>query len=272
LLALVILLASCAGYEAAEKTAAEQAAELPEPTVRYLSADDSNSAASPVITRKIIRQQRYVHPALVRTYEFLNYYSFDYTPPVEHPIAVVPQLRALEREGEFSLQVAVRSQDRTLPELSPFNITFLLDTSGSMAGEPLELSRALILGIAGKLRPDDRISLVTCNRQTEVLLDAQPVDRLPQGRLAGIGVGEGFNDQMIYHLTVSTTRPLPEAREQHFEFEVEYSPIGGRRDRLTVRPTVLQAGCVPAGRSGVGSDLPSPFRFMMRGMGSTIPS
>ena len=436
--ALLILLASCAGYEAAEKaaapgfpqeesisapaisatpsavsedavagaaakkeTAAEQAAEVgdeaipretatvPGPTVRYLSADDSNSAASPVIARKIIRQQRYVHPDLVRTYEFLNYYSFDYTPPVEQPIAVVPQLRALDGEGTYSLQVAVRSQDRTLPELPPFNFTFLLDTSGSMAGASLELSRALILGIAGRLRPDDRISLVTCNRQTEVIFSAQPVDRLPQGKLveilesiraddvtdleagivkayeiasrnydyrylnrvvlisdgganagqlavstiaehaedsdkqgiylAGIGVGEGFNDQlmnavtdkgrgaylfaddetevqrileedvfisafdlavkdvrlkmvmppgwemeefhgeqvsaraedivpqylspndqMIYHLTVSTTRPLPEAREQHFEFEVEYSPIGGRRDRLTVRPTVAE--------------------------------
>ena len=427
--ALLILLASCAGYEAAEKeaapgfpqeesisapatsmapsavaedavagaaakkeTAAEQAAEVatvPGPTVRYLSADDSNSSASPVIARKIIRRQRYVHPALVRTYEFLNYYSFDYTPPVDQPIAVVPQLRALDGEGDFSLQVAVRSQDRTLPELPPFNITFLLDTSGSMAGAPLELSRALILGIAGRLRPGAQISLVTCNRQTEVIFSAQPVDRLPQGKLveilegiraddvtdleagivkayeiasrnydyrylnrvvlisdgganagqlavstiaehaedsdkqgiylAGIGVGEGFNDQlmnavtdkgrgaylfvdgeaevqrileedvfisafdlavkdvrlkmvmpagwemeefhgeqvsaraedivpqylspndqMIYHLILSTKQPLPEAREQHFEFEVEYSPIGGRRDRVIHRATVAE--------------------------------
>jgi Ca-activated chloride channel family protein len=436
--ALLILLVSCAGYEAAKETAApgfpqeesivapttsetpsavaedsvagaaakkemeaepvaevggevllQEAAEVREPTVRYLSADDSNSAASPVIARKIIRRLRDVHPAVVRTYEFLNYYSFDYAPPAERPIRLVPQLRALDGEGTYSLQVAVRSQDRSLSELPPFNLTFLLDTSGSMAGEPLELSRALILGITGKLRPDDRVSLVTCNRQTAVLFSAQRVDRLPLGKLveilggiraddvtdletgiikayeiasrnynyrylnrvvlisdgganagqlaadtiaehaedsdrqgiylAGIGIGEGFNDQlmntvtdkgrgaylfvdgeteiqrilkedvfisafdlavkdvrlkmvmpagwemeefhgeqisakaedivpqylspndqMIYHLILSTEQPLPQARDQAFEFEAEYSPIGARHDRITLRSTVAE--------------------------------
>jgi hypothetical protein len=48
------------------------------------------------------------------------------------------------------------------------------------------------------------------------------------------------NDQMIYHLTVSTEQPPSQARAQSFEFEAEYSPIGGRRDRIALRSTVAE--------------------------------
>ncbi len=49
-----------------ETETARQAAAEPEPV--YLSADDSNSAASPVIARKLIRLGKYVHPDIVRIY------------------------------------------------------------------------------------------------------------------------------------------------------------------------------------------------------------
>jgi len=375
-----------------ETAARERAAG--QPTVRYLSADDSNSTASPVIVRKVIRSRRVVQPAIVRTYEFLNYYRFDYPAPEDRPVGIIAQMRALE-EGAYSLQVAVRAQERSLGDLPSFNLTFLLDTSGSMAGEPLDLSRALILGIVSRLRPEDRISLITCNRRAQVIFSAEPVGQLSVQKLgeilgsirtgdvtdletgiaaayktasdnydtrtlnrvvlvsdgaanagqlaedtiaghardsdrqgiylAGIGVGEGFNDQlmntvtdrgrgaylfvdseteiqrileedvfiasfdlavkdvrlkmvmppgwkmeefhgeqvsaraedivpqylspndqMIYHLKLSAEQPLSQLRSQEFEFEVEYAPIGGRRDRLTVNSTVAEM-LAPAG-------------------------
>ena len=49
-------------------------------TTLYLSADDSNSQASPVVVRSRIQQGRHVDPGLIRTYEFLNYYTFHYPP------------------------------------------------------------------------------------------------------------------------------------------------------------------------------------------------
>jgi len=380
--------------ETQSEAAARERAAVQQPTVRYLSADDSNSAASPVIARKAIRARRAVQPALVRTYEFLNYYGFDYPAPEDRPVRIIAQLRALE-EGSYSLQVALRAQDRSLRDLPPFNLTFLLDTSGSMAGEPLDLSRELILGIVSRLRPGDRISLVTCNRRAQVIFSGEPVGQLSVQKLAGIldliragdvtdleagiaaayktassnydyrtlnrvvlisdgaanagqlaadtiaehardsnrqgiylagiGVGEGFNDQlmntvtdrgrgaylfidseseiqrileedvfiasfdlavkdvrlkmvmppgwkmeqfhgeqvsaraedivpqylspndqMIYHLKLSAEQPLSQLGSQEFEFEVEYAPIGGRRDRLAVKSTVAEM-LVPAG-------------------------
>ncbi len=108
--AISLVCVSCASYGAAKKSLPESALEpskglalmIPEsppsekltgkdeaepektqeaqtgPTVKYLSADDSNSMASPVVVRKMVKAGRYVQPSLVRTYEFLNYYHFDY--------------------------------------------------------------------------------------------------------------------------------------------------------------------------------------------------
>jgi len=147
----------------------------PEPTVRFLSADDSNSQASPVIARKMIMQGKHVQPAVIRTYEFLNYYTFSYTPPVDRPLSIIPRMRKLEKDDEYSLQIALRSMDRSLNELPPLNFTLLLDVSGSMAGEAADLALLLIRRLAERMHTGDVLSLVTCNRRAEVLLDSHVV-------------------------------------------------------------------------------------------------
>ncbi len=158
--------------EAAQEENRQQASsDHPEPI--YLSADDSNSAASPVIARKLILSGKYVHPALVRTYEFLNYYSFDYKEPENSPIRIIPRLKKMEN-NTYSLQVALRSKNRSFNDASPFQFTILLDTSGSMAGEPAELLRRFIFALNEKLRPQDRMSLVTFNRDAEVAINNCP--------------------------------------------------------------------------------------------------
>ena len=157
----------------------------PEPTVRYLSADDSNSSASPVIARKMIMVGRYVQPAVIRTYEFLNYYSFSYTPPADRPLRIIPQMRKLEKDDEYSLQIALRSMDRSLNELPPLNFTLLLDVSGSMAGEAADLALLLIRRLVARMHAGDLLSLVSCNRRAEVLLDFHVV---------GPGTGKMLDD------------------------------------------------------------------------------
>jgi Ca-activated chloride channel family protein len=165
--------APAADTPAAAKQTAEERARPSQ--VRYLSADDSNSAASPVIVRQLIREGKYVPAEVVRTYEFLNYYSFAYPPPEEADIGITAEMRETEEQGEYSLQVAVRSRDRSLGELKPLNVTFLVDVSGSMAGTPQQLSRLFLLEFAEKLRNGDRISIVAFNRETETLLDSHEV-------------------------------------------------------------------------------------------------
>jgi Ca-activated chloride channel family protein len=168
-----------------EVTEARSRAVKPEPTVRYLSADDSNSQASPVIARKMIMEGRYVQPAVIRTYEFLNYYTFSYSPPADRPLRIVPKMRKLEKDYEYSLQIALRSRDRSLNELPPFNVTLLLDISGSMAGEAADLALLLIRRLVERMHTGDILSLVTCNRRAELLLDSH---------VAGPGTGKMLDD------------------------------------------------------------------------------
>lgn len=153
---------------AGERTAAAA------PTVRYLSADDSNSQASPVVARRMIREGRYVQPSTVRTYEFLNYYTFSYPPPVEGDLAIYAEMAPAKTQGSYTLQVALRSRDRGFQELAPLRLTVLVDVSGSMAGQPLELARAFLLELAGRLRPVDRLAIVACAATARVVLEPRP--------------------------------------------------------------------------------------------------
>ncbi|MCB9752310.1 MAG: von Willebrand factor type A domain-containing protein [Myxococcales bacterium] len=139
---------------------------------RYLSADDSNSQASPVLVRQAIKSGRYVDPSLVRTYEFLNYYSFDYEPPAQpDDLAITAAMRATDVQDEYSLQVAVRAPDRARAAMKPLHTTILLDTSGSMAGPSIELARTFLERFAGGLRPGDSLSLVVANRDATLLIE-----------------------------------------------------------------------------------------------------
>ncbi len=135
-----------------------------EPVTLYLSADDSNSMASPAIARRMIRMRQRVPAEIVRTYEFLNYYNVPYEAAAPDRVRVVPQMRPGADEGSYELQVGIASEHRNAADLRPMNITFVLDTSGSMGeGQRIERERAVVRAIASSLRAGDVVSAVTWN-------------------------------------------------------------------------------------------------------------
>lgn len=145
------------------------------PNVRYLSADDSNSAASPVLVRQTIYAGRYVDPSIVRAYEFLNYHSFEYAPGRD--LATIDaQMRPTDNPDAFSLQVAVRGPDREREQMGPLHAVVLLDTSGSMAGNPSRLAHTFVRRFAQRLQPQDQLSVVVANRSARTILEAVPAD------------------------------------------------------------------------------------------------
>ncbi len=147
-----------------------------EPTTKYLSADDSNSMASPAIARRLIRARKYVHPDYVRSYEFLNYYSFNYpAPPPGAEVALYPELRPAAKPGEYNLQIGVRALDRARAEMKPLNAVVLVDVSGSMAGESYKLAKGFVKKLVRALRPGEKISLVSANRTATKLLEGAVV-------------------------------------------------------------------------------------------------
>jgi Ca-activated chloride channel family protein len=158
-----------------EETGEETETETGEPlcnavddVVLYLSPDDSNSMSSPVQVReRALKDGGYIHSVAIRPWEFMNYYSFDYAPAEDGSLALEAELLVLEGfppdQPRYELQLAVSSESMTAEERPPMNVTLVLDTSGSMAGESIELLRDSCLAIAASLRAGDKVSMVEWN-------------------------------------------------------------------------------------------------------------
>ena len=160
-----------------------------EPTELYMSADDSNSQASPVVARGIIQMGQIVPAGKVRTYEFTNYYQIEYPTDFSGRVDIVPQLRVREnseQELEYVFQIGVQGNEDTSLTRRPINITLSLDTSGSMSGQPIALLRDVCRAIVGQLRPGDVISMVEWDSTTNVVLDSHLVSQANDPALLNI--------------------------------------------------------------------------------------
>ncbi|MCB9545453.1 MAG: VWA domain-containing protein [Myxococcales bacterium] len=163
------------------------------PTTLYLSADDSNSQASPVLVRALIEAGRLVPPEVVRTYEFLNQASFRFEAPAEG-LAIRPELRPAEEPGQYRLVLGVRSPDMARAEARPLNVVLLLDSSGSMAGPPMEALRAGVTALLDELTPQDRVSVVRMSAAPAVLADGLRADQIDRDALFAALVPNGATD------------------------------------------------------------------------------
>jgi Ca-activated chloride channel homolog len=157
-----------------ETAALCEGVDLSTPVKLFLSADDSNSMASPVIVRSLIRRHQPIDPYLVRTYEFLNYYRFSFAKPRAGDLAIVSQLGSCQLNQDLALQIAVQSAPLAA-DRPPIDVTLVLDTSGSMTGDPIDRERAAVRAIASSLRAGDRVSAVTWSVGQTPILSAHEV-------------------------------------------------------------------------------------------------
>lgn len=148
----------------------------------FLSPDDSNSMSSPVQAREgLLSQFGSITDVAIRPWEFLNYYRIAY-PPAE-PGTVAMHAAMMMDDDEYVLQIGVASEAMTNDTRPPMNLTFVLDTSGSMAGHSLEMLQATCRRIAANLREGDVVSLVTWNTQNNIVLSKHTVSGPADGEL-----------------------------------------------------------------------------------------
>lgn len=143
------------------------------PVTLYLSPDDSNSMASPVLARlAVLDSWGPFADVPLRTWEFMNYYGFAYPEPEPGHLAVTTQLVATDTPDTYELQVGIRAPTVTTDERRPMNLIFSVDTSGSMTGAPLQRAAQIGRAVAAQLHEGDIVSLVTWSTdQTTVLRD-----------------------------------------------------------------------------------------------------
>jgi Mg-chelatase subunit ChlD len=179
----------------------EEGASCPEtmaPIELYMSNDDSNSQASPILARRTIREGRIVSPELVRIHEFMNYYDFSLGDGADAPARVAIEMRRTDPDaGQFALMLYASGRAMSDVDRPPMNLVFSLDTSGSMAGEPIELLQETMRAMAASLRAGDVASIVTWSDTLAVVLDGHvvngPSDPALLAEIDAIASGGGTN-------------------------------------------------------------------------------
>lgn len=145
--------------------------------VLYLSPDDSNSMSSPVQAREAALDGfTSVKSVPIRTWEFMNYYSFGYPAAEPGGVIVTPSLVAGEGEGEYTLQIGVSSEAVVTENRAPMNITLVLDESGSMGGHAMDMLKETCRAIAASLKVGDTVSMVTWDTSNALVLGGYQVD------------------------------------------------------------------------------------------------
>lgn len=165
----------------------EAVCDIETPVVLYLSPDDSNSTSSPVQVREaVLGKFGGLNSAPIRTWEFLNYYSFDYAPAEPGQVRVTPELaRVADTDGQYIMQIGVSSEALPAADRPLMNVTLVLDESGSMGGHPMDMQREVCRTIAASLRKGDIVSMVGWDTENAVKLAGYVVQSASDPKVVG---------------------------------------------------------------------------------------
>jgi Ca-activated chloride channel family protein len=84
------------------------------------------------------------------------------------------QLNSSQRQLSLAISAVPEAQIGELP----LNLCLVLDRSGSMSNKPIEMVKQAAIGIVEKLKPGDRLSVVSFNHQATVIVPNQLVTNI----------------------------------------------------------------------------------------------
>ena len=131
--------------------------------------------ASYAFVRHQLNAGRVPPAAAVRVEEMVNYFPYSYVRPFSRtqPFAVTTEVMPSPWKAENQLlHIAVRGFDLKAAEQPPMNVVLLVDVSGSMGPQDrLPLLKQGFHLFAERLRPQDRVAIVTYANGTAVALE-----------------------------------------------------------------------------------------------------
>jgi Ca-activated chloride channel family protein len=130
--------------------------------------------ASWSITKRFLDDGHLPDPASVRPEEFVNAFPMGYPSPAQGTFGIwvdggpTPYVR----DDRYRLvRIGIRSRDVREASRPSAALTFVIDTSGSMAeGRRLEIVKASLGTLVGNLLPDDRVGIVEYGTEARVVL------------------------------------------------------------------------------------------------------
>jgi Ca-activated chloride channel family protein len=123
-------------------------------------------------------------PDSIRAEEWVNAFDYGDAAPTDSDLAIASESAAFDAGSDARtaiVRIGVSSRQLSDEQRPPANITFVIDTSGSMdIRERLGLVQSSLALLVRSLRSDDTISIVTYGDQAWPLLDPTPVAEWPR--------------------------------------------------------------------------------------------
>lgn len=135
--------------------------------------------ASYTLTRAYLKRGNLPPKEAIRVEEFVNYFRYrDPKPPEGAFSARLEAAPSPFTAGRYLLRVAVQARDVKAERRKNVALTFVVDVSGSMAGDHrLGLVKRSLGFLIDRLRPEERVGLVVYGSQSRKVLDPVPVSR-----------------------------------------------------------------------------------------------
>ncbi|POA65684.1 VWA domain-containing protein [Pseudomonas sp. GW531-T4] len=166
-----------AGYRAEPR---EQYQNLPDNPIQSVAQAPVSTFSVDVDTgayanvRRLLNQGSLPPQGAVRLEELVNYFPYDYALPGDgSPFGVTTEIAPSPWNPHIRLlRIGIKASDRTVAELAPANLVFLVDVSGSMdRREGLPLVQSTLKLLVDQLREQDRVSLVVYAGESRVVLE-----------------------------------------------------------------------------------------------------
>jgi len=166
-----------AGYRAEPR---EQYQNLPDNPIQSVAQAPVSTFSVDVDTgayanvRRLLNQGSLPPQGAVRLEELVNYFPYDYALPGDgSPFGVTTEIAPSPWNPHTRLlRIGIKASDRTVAELAPANLVFLVDVSGSMdRREGLPLVQSTLKLLVDQLREQDRVSLVVYAGESRVVLE-----------------------------------------------------------------------------------------------------
>ncbi|MBV7486772.1 VWA domain-containing protein [Bordetella sp. BOR01] len=131
--------------------------------------------------RRLLNEGRLPPADAVRAEEFINYFDYDYATPASRaqPFSIATEIAAAPWNSKRQLlKIGIQGYQVAPQDIPAANLVFLIDTSGSMADrDKLPLLKGALKQLVAKLRPQDRVAIVTYAGQATMTLDSTPGDQ-----------------------------------------------------------------------------------------------
>lgn len=148
--------------------------------------------------KEYVNRGNLIDKNLVRPEEFINAFQYNYpnAKNIEEPFSTTLKITKSPWSENYLLLIGIKGYEYNLNDLPPINLTFLVDVSGSMSGYLNKVKIGLNM-LVDKLRPEDRISIVTYAGNTEVLLKNTKIENKEKIKKAinFLSAGGGTNGQ-----------------------------------------------------------------------------